>query len=353
MDREIDAARKKNSAEKKMIIIINGPVGVGKTEVAWKLIEKFERAVMLDGDYLGALHPFEIYDERRVAYLYDTICYMARFHVEHGWRNLVVNYVFETPESLAQLRRALNEIDNATYAYRLTCEAEEISRRIRARNIDSDQLAWELKRFREFQVIQEENARRGDLGVAIDTTRLSSAAAADAIWRDITYEVTIVPYDPVWPVRYEEEREKIVAALGDFIMEIHHFGSTAVPDLPAKPIIDIMVAVRQLSDATECIGPLSDLGYAFIDYPQNTDRRLFRKGQPQRTHHVHIVAQGSAALREHLAFRDALRTNTGWRGQYAALKMALADRHRNDRAQYTESKTEFVRSVLSASKSMK
>ncbi len=336
-----------------MIIIINGPLGVGKTEVAWKLIEKFDRAVMLDGDYLGAVHPFEIYDEQRVAYLYETICHVARFHVDHGWHNLVVDYVFEAPESLAQLRRALNEIDDVTYAYRLTCSAEEIERRIHSRgNSDPAFLAWELNRFRELQVIQDRNARRGDLGFVIDTTGLSIDEVADAIWRDITSEVTIASYNPAWPQRYEEERAKIVGVLGDRIAEIHHVGSTAVPGLPAKPIVDIMIAVRQLDDAIDCIGPLSDLGYAFIDYPQNTERRFFRKGQP-RTHHVHIVEVGSAELRDHLAFRDALRANADWRDQYAALKIALADRHRNDRAQYSESKTEFVRRVLSSAKGTK
>jgi len=331
-----------------MIILLNGPLGVGKTEVAWKLIEKFERAVMLDGDYLGAVHPFEIYDKQRVAYLYETICHVARFHVEHGWKNLVVDYVFETPESLAQLRRALSEIDEVTYAYRLTCSAEEIARRIRLRgNSDPAFLDWELQRFRELQAIQDRNARRGDLGFVIDTTGFSIEEVADAIWRDITSEVTIAPHNPAWPPMYEAEREKIVEAMGDHIVEIHHVGSTAVPGLPAKPIIDILIAVRQLSDAIDCIGPLSDLGYAFIDYPQNTERRFFRKGQP-RTHHLHIVAVGSAELRDHLAFRDALRANDEWRDQYAELKIGLADRHRNDRAQYSASKTEFVHRVLSS-----
>lgn len=331
-----------------MIIIINGPLGVGKTEVAWKLIEKFDRAVMLDGDYLGAVHPFEIYDAQRIAYLYDTICHVARFHVEHGWRNFVIDYVFETPAALAQLRRALNEIDDVTYAYRLTCRAEEIEQRIRRRgNNDPAFLAWELERFRELQAIQDRNARRGDLGFVIDTTGRSVEEVADAIWRDITSEVTIASYDPAWPALYESERAKIVAALGGLIAEIHHVGSTAVPGLSAKPVIDIMIAVRQLDDAIDCSGPLSDLGYAFIDYPQNSARRFFRKGQP-RTHHVHIVEQGSDELREHLAFRDALRTHADWRDQYAALKIALADRHRNDRAQYTARKTDFVRRMLRA-----
>jgi GrpB-like predicted nucleotidyltransferase (UPF0157 family)/predicted kinase len=329
-----------------MIIIINGPLGVGKTEVAWKLIEKFERAVMLDGDYLGAVHPFEIYDEQRVTYLYDTICHVARFHVDRGWTNIVVDYVFESPEALARLRQALNEIDHANYAYRLTCRAEEIEHRIRSRSSDPDRVAWESRRFRELQAIQAANARRGDLGFAIDTTGMSIDEAAGAIWRDITAEVTVVPYDPAWPLGYEEEQAKIAAALGDRIVELHHVGSTAVPGLAAKPIIDIMIAVRQLDEAVECIGPLSDLGYAFNNHPQNVDRRFFRKGQP-RTHHAHIIAAGSADLRRHLAFRDALRANPEWRDQYAALKYNLADRHRNDRRQYTESKTDFVRRVLS------
>jgi len=101
-----------------------------------------------------------------------------------------------------------------------------------------------------------------------------------------------------------------------------------------------------------CIGPLSDLGYAFIDYPQNAARRFFRKGQP-RTHHAHIVEAGSLELHKHLAFRDALRANSDWRSQYAALKYDLADRHRNARAQYTESKTDFVQRVLASTKHTK
>jgi GrpB-like predicted nucleotidyltransferase (UPF0157 family) len=110
-----------------------------------------------------------------------------------------------------------------------------------------------------------------------------------------------------------------------------------------------MIAVPRLEDAIDCIGPLSDLGYAFIDYPQNTARRFLRKGQP-RTHHVHLVEVGSAELYDHLLFRDALRANDEWRDQYAALKIALADRHQNDRAQYSASKTEFVQRVLSFTK---
>ena len=79
-----------------MIILINGSLGAGKTEVAWKLIEKFDRAVMLDGDYLGAVHPFEIYAEQRMAYLYDTICHVARFQsiMDGETRFLLMDHLF-------------------------------------------------------------------------------------------------------------------------------------------------------------------------------------------------------------------------------------------------------------------
>ncbi|HSD85843.1 MAG TPA: GrpB family protein, partial [Anaerolineae bacterium] len=81
----------------------------------------------------------------------------------------------------------------------------------------------------------------------------------------------------------------------------------------------------------------------------NTERRFFRKRQP-RTHHVHIAALDSAELRDHLAFRDALRANPAWCDQYAALKHELAEHHRNNRAQYSASKTEFVQKILSSAK---
>ena len=330
-----------------MIVIINGPLGVGKTEVAWKLIEKFDRAIMLDGDYLGAVHPFEIHDKQRVDYLYQTLHHITAFHVSNGWHNFVIDYVFEMPQSLAKLRHLLSDLDDVIYAFRLTCAPEEIERRIRKRgNSNPDFLTWELQRFRELQSIQNTNARRGDLGFVIDTTGLSIDEVADAIWSNITEEVAIVPYNPLWPQMFEEEKQAIEAALGDRVTAIHHIGSTAIPGLAAKPVIDIMLVVPQLEDAIECISPLSDLGYVFIDYPQNTDRRFFRKGVP-RTHHVHIVAQGNAELIDHLAFRDALRADPQWRAEYAALKYDLAKRHRNDRAQYSDSKTDFVQRVLS------
>ena len=332
-----------------MIVIINGPLGAGKTEISWELLPHFDRAVMLDGDYIGAVHPFEIYDSSRVDYLYRSIHHLVGFHHANGYRDFVVNYVFETPESLAKLRRMLSDYDDVTYAFRLVCAAAELKRRVcaRARNqmFDPERLTWELERCHELAAIQDRAAQRGDMGFPLDVTHLDARQAARAIWEDIHEEVKLTPYDPAWEVAFQVERALIAAALGPLAHEIHHIGSTAVPGLPAKPVIDIMVAVEQLDRAVDCIAPLRELDYAFIDYPQNTDRRFFRKGKP-RSHHLHIVAGGSNPLADHLDFRNALRAQPELRQAYSDLKNSLAQAHKDDRATYSENKSAFVDAAL-------
>ncbi len=325
-----------------MIVIINGPCGVGKTEVSWKLVELVDRGVMLDGDYIGAIHPFEIYDDARIDYLYRTIYHLVAFHLENGYANFVINHLFETPESLAELRGMLSVLDDVTYAFRLSASAEEIEQRLLAR--ENENLGWELKRYRELSAIMEAGADRGDMGYEIDTNGMLAGEVADRIWQNIHEAVEIVPYDPAWRDAYKEEEIRIHTALGELALAVHHIGSTAVPGLDAKPIIDIMVVVRRLEDAVYCIAPLRKLNYAFINHPQNIDRRFFRKGFP-RTHHLHIVAENSASLCEHLVFRDALRANPTWRQEYAEFKSGLASQHKEDRATYSEKKSSFVKEV--------
>lgn len=331
-----------------MIVIINGPCGVGKTSVAWELNARFERSVMLDGDYVGAVHPFEIYDEQRVTYLYRTLRHLIDFHVhEGGYPNFVINYVFEEPESLADLREMLAAFGMPMPAYRLVADDAEIAARIRRRESDPAERRWHLNRYRELVEIQARNARRGDLGTSVDTTGLTADEVADAIWRHLHGGVLISPYDPAWPARYKAERARVSEALGDLAVEIHHVGSTAVPDLSAKPVIDLMVAVPRLRSGEFYASHLQPLGYVFHDHPENTDRRYFSKGTPH-THHLHIVEAGSPALDIHLCFRDALHARPDLLETYAQTKRALAARYPDDRAAYTEAKTACVREILAA-----
>jgi len=335
-----------------VIVIINGPCGIGKTSVAWELTDRFDRAVMLDGDYIGAVHPFEIYDDARITYLYQTLGHMVAYHIEHGgYHDFVINYVFETPESLAELRHLLADLDDEIYAFRLTASDKAIEARIRKRGQETDaDLRWHLKRYKELVAIQEQAAARGDMGFVIDTTGQSASEVAGTIWQNLREAVELAPYDPGWPDQYEAERTKIAAALGDLAVEIHHIGSTAIPGLDAKPVIDTMVVVRRLDDAARCIAPLQTLGYTFVDYPQNTDRRFFRKGTP-RTHHLHIVAASGQSLADHLDFRDALRADPALRRQYQELKSTLSTKYKHDRATYSERKGAFVKDVLAKERS--
>ena len=329
-----------------MIIIINGPLGIGKTDVSWQLLPGFERGIMLDGDYIGAVHPFEIYDEARVEHLYQTIRHLISFHKSHNYHNFIINYVFETPQSLARLRHLLADLDDVIYAFRLCCDEFEHEQRVLSRK--RKHITWELTRFKELITIIEAASNRGDMGYPIDTTPLTIPQVADLIWAHIKEAVELVPYNPAWPQQYQTESQKIQTALADYLLEIHHIGSTAIPGLTAKPIIDIMLTVKNLEDAVECIAPLKQLGYFFLDYPQNTDRRFFKKGFP-RTHHLHIVEQNSQSLREHLLFRDALRNSEPLCQEYAAIKTGLATRYKNDRATYSASKTAFINKIINIS----
>ncbi len=326
-----------------MILIINGSLGVGKTETSWELVGLFERAVMLDGDYIGAVHPFEIHNSQRVDYLYRTISHLIQWHQQHGYNDFVVNYVFEKPESLARFKRMMLELSDVVYIFRLTCAEAEQEQRIRARG--KENLAWELKRFRELNAIQQAAANQGDLGYPLDTTGQSAAQVAQKTWQLSHEKIVVAPYNPAWAEQFEAEAAAIKAAVGDLALEIHHIGSTSVPGLPAKPVIDSMLLVSRLEDFVNCIEPLQALGYSYVYHPKNQDRRFFKKGVP-RSHHLHIVAQDSPALRRHLTFRDALRADAGLRQKYAALKQASAARYGDRRTAYTASKAEFIEGTL-------
>lgn len=156
--------------------------------------------------------------------------------------------------------------------------------------------------------------------------------------------VLVIEYEREWPRRYEEEEGRIVAALGELAVGIEHVGSTAVPGLGAKPIIDIMVGVARLEDGERCVGPLERLGYEYRGEAGIPGRLFFGKGRP-RTHHVHVTEHGSDFWERLLLFRDFLRAHSRMAAEYHNLKKELAARYRSDREAYTEAKTHFIRSV--------
>lgn len=166
-----------------MIIIINGSLGVGKSSVAEQLHYKFDKSVHLDGDSIGDVQPFKIYDETRLNHLYRTIELLIGFHQKNDYHNFVINYVFESPESLQELLVLLRPLDPSIHCYWLTCDEEEQEDRIRNRS--REDLQWELGRFRELRQIQQEVSQHGFIGKEVDTTSLSAQEVAQAIWKDV------------------------------------------------------------------------------------------------------------------------------------------------------------------------
>jgi GrpB-like predicted nucleotidyltransferase (UPF0157 family) len=159
--------------------------------------------------------------------------------------------------------------------------------------------------------------------------------------------IRLVAHDSAWLVRFEEERAKLEEAIGPWIVGgIHHVGSTSVPGLDAKPIIDILVGVEDLESSRACFGPLVELGYLYAPY-RSEEMHWFCKPDPRhRTHHLHLIPAGSRRYEEELAFRDCLRANLTLADEYAALKRDLADRFTHDRDGYTDAKAEFIRRSL-------
>ncbi len=156
-----------------------------------------------------------------------------------------------------------------------------------------------------------------------------------------------MPSDPQWPVRFKREREALEDTIGKWVDGgIHHVGSTAIPGLEAKPIIDILAGITDLEEGRECFGPLATLDYLYAPY-LSEEMHWFCKPDPaQRTHHLHLVPTGSGRYRDELAFRDRLREDPETASRYVALKRSLATRFREDREAYTEAKGSFIRTVL-------
>jgi GrpB-like predicted nucleotidyltransferase (UPF0157 family) len=163
-------------------------------------------------------------------------------------------------------------------------------------------------------------------------------------------EVVIVEYDPNWVLLFEQEVARIQAVLDrDLITRIEHFGSTAVPGLAAKPIIDLLVGVSSLAKAKQvAVSQLEYLGYAYWFDNPDPQRMFFVKGLPPkspRTHHIHMVEPDSL-LWERLLFRDYLRRHSDEAAYYAQLKYNFAQRFSIDREAYTTSKVEYIESVM-------
>jgi GrpB-like predicted nucleotidyltransferase (UPF0157 family) len=158
--------------------------------------------------------------------------------------------------------------------------------------------------------------------------------------------IEIVPYDPAWPERFTWLGGELRRALGGAAVRIDHIGSTAVPGLAAKPVIDIQISVASFDPLEAFRAPLEALGYAYRADNTERTKRYFREPAGSWRTHIHVRRAGSFSEQFALLFRDYLRATPEVAAEYEALKQRLAARHRDERRAYTEAKVPFFWEVI-------
>lgn len=163
--------------------------------------------------------------------------------------------------------------------------------------------------------------------------------------------IVLIPYSPDWPAQFHAIREELLTVFAPTAVTIEHIGSTSVPGLSAKPVIDVLLGARSLADIELKIKPLSEIGYSYVPKyeVEIPTRRYFVKASATSLRvHLHVVELGSRIWQEHLAFRDRLRADASLRSQYQALKLRLAEEFADDKSAYTAAKGPFIQSVLAS-----
>lgn len=163
----------------------------------------------------------------------------------------------------------------------------------------------------------------------------------------MTRIIEVVVYDQNWPRLFDEEAMKVKQALGNNCIEIHHIGSTSVPGLAAKPVIDMIPVVKDILEVNT--QALEDLGYIARGEFGMPFRRFFHKGEPERSHHLHIWEEGNPEIEKHLMFRDYLIAHPGEAKRYEKLKQELAEQHSHDRFAYTSAKHDLIQDMIKKS----
>jgi len=158
--------------------------------------------------------------------------------------------------------------------------------------------------------------------------------------------IEVVPHDPVWAADFQAEARKLTGVFSRDQAEIHHIGSTAIPGIMAKPVIDIMIVVAEIKTVRERIAAMGELGYEHHGEAGISGRQFFRKDTAgMRSHHVHIFETGHPNIATQLNFRDYLRAHPAAAQAYSQLKQELAARFCHSAPEYTDAKTDFIANI--------
>lgn len=167
----------------------------------------------------------------------------------------------------------------------------------------------------------------------------------ESLLQAIGEDVVLHPYDPAWPIAFIAERDRLMGLFSGELIDIQHVGSTSVPGLGAKPIVDMLAAVASMAVAEALVAPLCKSGYttsAEFNATLTDSRWFMRWANGRRTHHLLVVPHGGSEWRRRLLFRDALRSDAQLALRYSRLKSELAVKYVGDREGYTNAKKAFV-----------
>lgn len=332
------------------VYVLSGPMAAGKTSVACLLATRFPRGVHLEGDVFrrsivsGRTEMTPEPSEEALAQLrlrYRLAASAADAYVAAGFTVVLEDVV--AGSDLGELRTASRS--RPCHVVVLFPTREAVSARESGR-ADRGYREWTVG-----QLHDEFAAQTPRVGVWLDTTALSPGEAVDAVLASTaaaSSPVVVVDYDASWLALFEELARPVRAALAHLGAGVEHVGSTAVPGLAAKPVVDIDVVVPSPADVPAAIEGLRTLGYVHQGDKGIAGREAFLWSPDSVPHHLYVVAADSQPLADHLAFRDYLRRNPEAAREYAALKRALAERHGEDRLGYTNAKSEFVAGALRA-----
>ncbi len=163
------------------------------------------------------------------------------------------------------------------------------------------------------------------------------------------FPISLAKPDPHWTDHFNAEKGNIQNTIGpNIILSIEHIGSTAIPDLVSKPCIDVLIEIKEKTDIQQMINKLKGLNYHYIPKPENPPPHMMfakgytKKGFKGQAFHLHIRFPGD---RDEIYFRDYLRENPETASEYAILKLKLTEKFRNDREEYTEAKTDFIKRI--------